>query len=98
MWKGRMLSKFTGGNMLQQGGGPGGFRLSSGWPDVRDGSNSSIRVRGDFVRLTPRNGPFQRSSALQECAYGDVAEPLIRSPRRRRRKTGSMAAPHGFTG
>src|SRR5216117_3264324 len=36
------------------------------WSQVRSGSNSSIRARGDFVRLTPRSGPFRRQSILRE--------------------------------
>ena len=31
--------------------------------EVRNGSFASIRARGDFVRLAPKSGPFQRRSA-----------------------------------
>jgi hypothetical protein len=45
--------------------------------DFRNGSISSIRVRGDIVRLTPRSGPFLYSitSSAMASSPGGTSMP-----------------------
>src|SRR6266536_4977590 len=49
-------------------------------PRCRLGVISSIRARGDFVRFTPRSGPFRSQSALRRSLARRYSAPKTRRP------------------